>query len=113
MEVLLKGRGVRITDAVRRRTEHKFAKLERLDPRLQSVEVELIEERNRRIDGRHRVEVACRGARRSYRAEAAAHDLEAALDEVLDRLERQIATDRGKRRNRVTRGGQRATIRSD
>ena len=54
MDLVLKGRGVRITDQIRRTTEHKLAKISRLDPRAQRIEVEVIEERNPRSTARTR-----------------------------------------------------------
>ena len=103
MDLVLKGRGVRITDQVRRTAEHKLAKIERLQPRVVRVEVELFEERNPRIDGHHRVEIAADTSRETFRAEGAGPELESALDQVIDRLERQISTRRGKLRDRWTR----------
>ncbi len=90
MELLLKGRHLRVPEAVRRAAEHKLAKLERLEPRVLSFEVELIEEHNPRIAQRRRVEVACHTSRHTFRAEGAAQEFEAALDVVVERLEQQL-----------------------
>ncbi len=107
MDLVLKGRGVRITDPVRRTAEHKLSKIERFEPRVVRLEVELIEERNPRIDGSHRVEVTCETARQTFRAQGSGPDVESALDQVIQRLERQISTRRGKLRDRWTRRGNR------
>lgn len=103
MDVVLKGRGVQITDQVRRTTEHKLAKIARLEPRVIRLEVELIEERNPRINGHHRVEVAADTSRQTFRAEGSGPDVESALDQVMKHLERQISSHRGKLRDRWTR----------
>ncbi|TLZ53556.1 MAG: ribosome-associated translation inhibitor RaiA [Methanobacteriota archaeon] len=100
MDLVLKGRGVRITDQIRRTAEHKLGKLSRLDPKVTRLEVEVTKEPNPRIDGGHRVEVACTTPRRVFRAEAAGEDVATALDQVLKRLERQILSYRGKLRRR-------------
>jgi len=100
MDLVLKGRGVRITDQIRRAAEHKVGKLSRIDPRVSRVEVEVTKEPNPRIDGGHRVEVACTTPRRVFRAEATGEDVASALDQVIRRLERQITSYRGKRRDR-------------
>ena len=100
MDLVLKGRGVKITDQIRRITEHKIGKLSRIDPRVTRVEVEVTKEANPRIDGGHRVEVACTTPRRVFRAEAAGEDVASALDQVIRRLERQITSYRGKLRHR-------------
>ncbi len=100
MDVILKGRGVRITEQVRRTAEHKLSKIGRLEPRVRRLEVEIIEERNPRIDGSHRVEVTCDSLRNVFRAHGAGRDVNTALDQVVERLERQISRKRGRLRNR-------------
>ena len=70
MDLVMKGRGIRITDQVRRTAEHKLAKIGRLDPKVLRLEVELTLERNPRIGGSYRVEVACDTARQTFRAGA-------------------------------------------
>lgn len=106
MDLVVKGRGVRVSDDLRRSAERHFAKLERLHRRAARVEVEVIQE-NPRIDGGHRVDVSYSAGRRTFRAEGAGRDVEAALDQVVDRLERQLSTYRGKLRARLTRRGNR------
>ena len=100
MDVIVKGRGVHITDQIRRVAEHKLSKIGRLDPRVRRLEVEIIEERNPRIDGSHRVKVAADTARKVFRAHGAGHDVDSALDQVIGRLERQIGDFRGRLRAR-------------
>jgi ribosomal subunit interface protein len=100
MDLVLKGRGVRITEQMRKKAETKLAKIERIDPRVTRVEVEVVLEHNPRIDGNHRVEVACTRGRGVFRAHAAGQDLEGALDQVIARLERQLISYRGKLRGR-------------
>jgi ribosomal subunit interface protein len=107
MDLVLKGRGMRITDQVRRTTERKLGKIERFEPRVVRLEVELIEEHNPRIEGSHRVEVACETARDTFRAEGSGPDVDTALDQVIQHLERRIAGRRGKFRRRWTRRGNR------
>ena len=104
MDLLLKGRGVRITDQVRATTEHRVARLD--GPRRPSItrlEVEIIEEPTPRIGGGHRVQLSCLTARRTFRSEASGPTIDAALDLAVERLNRQIDTYRSKREARVTR----------
>jgi ribosomal subunit interface protein len=103
MDLVLKSRGVRITDPIRRTAEHKLSKIGRLEPRVVRCVVELIEERNPRIGGHHRVEVTCETARHAFRAQGAGPDVESALDQVIEHLEKQITSRRGKLRDRWTR----------
>jgi ribosomal subunit interface protein len=100
VDLVLKGRGVRITDQIRKTAEHKTAKIERLEPRVRRLEIELTLEHNPRIYGSHRVEMACDTARRVFRAAGTGKDVDTALDQVIERLERQITRYRGKLRDR-------------
>jgi ribosomal subunit interface protein len=100
VDLVLKGRGMRLTDQIRKRAEAKLAKIGRIDPHVSRLEVEVTLEHNPRIDGKHRVEVACTTNRGTIRAHAAGSDLDAALDQVIERLERQLISYRGKLRSR-------------
>jgi putative sigma-54 modulation protein len=100
VEVLLKGRGVRVTEQMHRMARHKMDKLPRLNPSVTRIEVEVILEHNPRIDGSHRVEVACVTPRKTFRAEAAGRDLDGALDQVIERLERQMTNYRDRMKDR-------------
>jgi ribosomal subunit interface protein len=104
LDLVLKGRGVRITEHIRKVAEHKLGKLGRIHPRVTRLEVEIIGERNPRIDGSHHVEVTCDTARHVFRAQASGHDVDSALDQVITKLERQFSTYRGKLLGRRQRG---------
>lgn len=101
MELVVKGRGDRITGQTRGLVERKMERLKRFDGRLDRVEVEVIRETRGRIGGGHRVAASARAGRRTYRASANGQDVEAAVDRVVDRLERQITEDRRRRRSRL------------
>jgi ribosomal subunit interface protein len=90
MEFVLIGRGERVARRLRQVTEHKLARLERIEPRITRLEVEVIAEKNPRRGGIHRVEAVAAAPRKSFRAHAEAKDVESALDAVAERLERQI-----------------------
>jgi len=100
VDLVIKGRGVRITEQMRRTAEHKLGKLSRIDPRVTRLEVEVTKEPNPRIDGGHHVEVACSTPGRVFRAHAGGRDVASALDQVIRRLERQLTSYRGKLRTR-------------
>ena len=98
MELTLNARGLHLTDQHRRAIEHRAAKLGRRPrPGILRVEVEIIHEPTPRIDGGHRVQMACETPRRTFRAEATGDTVDAALDVAFARIERQIATYRSKR----------------
>jgi ribosomal subunit interface protein len=107
VEVVLKGRGYRISDHIRDVADHKLAKLSRLEPRSVRIEVEIISEKNPRLDGAKRIEAALEIPRRTFRAHAENHEVESALDELVQRLERQIRDYHGKKRTELKHGGNR------
>jgi ribosome hibernation promoting factor len=111
MELVVKGRHTRVSPQVRQRIERKMTRLERLVPRVQRVEIVLTEEATPRVDGGHRVEASCRTPHRTFRASATGSDVDAALERVVDRLERQLKEEQGKRRARLLEGANRVKSR--
>jgi ribosomal subunit interface protein len=107
MDFVVRGRGSRVSSQSRERVERKLARLARLNSGIQRIEVELIEEPNRRVNGGHRVEVACWTARRTFRASSTGSDIDAALDRVTERLERQLTDEHDRRRTRRVGGANR------
>lgn len=101
MDLVVKARGERLDGTTRSRVERKMARLERFDGRLDRVELEVIRETRGRIGGGHRVQASARAGRRTYRASATGDDVEAAVDRLVDRLERQISEDHKRRRSRL------------
>lgn len=107
MDLVLNGRGARITERLRQITERKLSRLERMEPKLTRLEVEVIHEKNPRRGGAHRVEAVAAAPRKSYRASADARDVESALDVLVEKLERQIRDHHEKRRTRLITGASR------
>jgi ribosomal subunit interface protein len=107
MDLVLRGRGDRVTDQFRKAAAHKLAKLERLDPRVVSVEIEVIRERNPRLNGTKRLEATLDLPRATFRARGQGPDVEAALDQLVERLERQLRDHHGRRRSRLLGGANR------
>ena len=104
MDLVLKGRGTPITERLREVAQHKLSRLQRMEPKLTRLELEIISEKNPRQGGSYRVEVAADTPRRTFRARADAHDVGTALDVVAERLERQIRDHHEKRRTRLLAG---------
>jgi ribosomal subunit interface protein len=107
MDLVVKGRGGRVSSQTKQRVERKLVRLTRLEPRIQRIEVEFIHEPNRRVDGGYRVEAACWVSRRTFRASSTGSDIDAALDGVTERLERQLTDEHGRRRTRRMSGANR------
>lgn len=103
MDVQLKSRGMRMTERERRAAEKKVSHLSHLEPRAIRIELEVITERNPRLDGARRIEGQLAIPRKTFRAHADGPDVESALDRLVDKLERQIRDHHGKRRSRGSR----------
>jgi len=101
MQVTVKGKNTTVPEKVRARAEHKLAKLLRFDDRILAMDVEFSEERNPRVADPHRVEVTLTTRSGLVRAHASATDPATAVDQVVDRLERQVKKRKGRRVDRT------------
>jgi putative sigma-54 modulation protein len=101
MQVTVKGKNTAVPEKLRARAERKLTKLERFDARILAVDVEFSEERNPRVADPHRVEVTLTTKSGLVRAHANATDPSAAVDQVVDRLERQVKKLKGRRVDRT------------
>ncbi|HZD72200.1 MAG TPA: ribosome-associated translation inhibitor RaiA [Actinomycetes bacterium] len=101
MQVTVKGRNTEVPEKLRRHAQQKLAKVRRFDDRILAMDVEFSEERNPRVAEAHRVEVTVTTKARLVRAQASAADPAAAVDQVIDRLERQIKKLKGRRVDRT------------
>jgi putative sigma-54 modulation protein len=99
MRLQVKGRGIEVSESVKRYAERKFGKLERQldDP---DVELELHVEGNPKIPDDHAAEAAIHSRRISLRARASGPRFEAAIDAVVDKLERQAVRHRERRQRK-------------
>lgn len=104
MDLTYTGRGVPMTEEIREIARHKVARLERMEPRSTRIDLVFINEHHPKLDGLKRVEAALRIPRKTFLAHAEAVDVPSALDEVIEKLERQLRDHHGKRRSRLHRG---------
>jgi ribosomal subunit interface protein len=107
MDLQLTGRGIRLTADFREAVDRKLGRIERLEPRATRLEVEIIAEKNPRLDGAKRVEASLAIPRKVFRAHADGPDVHTALDRVEDKLERQVRDHHTKRRARMSRSANR------
>ena len=101
MQVTVKGRNTDVPEKLRVHAQQKLAKVQRFDDRILAMDVEFSEERNPRVAEAHKVEVTVTTKSRLVRAHASAADPAAAVDQVIDRLERQIKKLKGRRVDRT------------
>jgi ribosomal subunit interface protein len=105
MDLVLKGRGHKLTERDRTAVARKLERLSRMEPRATRVELEVIAAHNPRLDGSRRLEAAFSIPRKTFRAHAEARDVDAALDQLVERLERQIRDHHGRRSRKRGAGG--------
>jgi ribosomal subunit interface protein len=104
MDLVVKSRGTEVSDQFRKAVSLKGRKLSRLEPRAVRLEIEVISERNPRLNGVVRLQGTLEVPRRKFRARARGSGLEGVLDQLLDRLERQLHDHRDRRRSRLAAG---------
>jgi putative sigma-54 modulation protein len=100
MQLRVKGKNLEVSDSIREYTERKLAKLERqLDP-LAEIEVELAVEKNPSIAASQVAEATVWLKGHTLRAREASPDMKASIDELTEKLLRQVADGRKKRESK-------------
>ena len=102
MRLQVKGKNVEVTDSIREYAEEKLSKLERQLADPTRVELELAVERNPSISANHVAEATIWTKGPILRAREASADHKASIDQLVDKLERQVKRYREKRRQRRT-----------
>jgi putative sigma-54 modulation protein len=97
MQLHVKGKNLEVNDSIRRYAERKLRKLDRQLNESARVEVELTVERNPSIAESQVAEATVHIKGRTLRARKASRDMRAAIDELADRLVRQVTDSRAKR----------------
>ena len=98
MRLQVKGRNVEVSDSIRSYAEAKLAKLEKLVKDPTRVEVELHVEKNPSISDNHVAEATVFTKGPTLRARESSADMKASIDQLVDKLERQVKRYREKRR---------------
>ena len=97
MQLHVKGKNLEVNDSIRSYAERKLQKLERRVHASTVVELELAVEHNPRIADSQVAEAIVHLKGRTLRAREAAGDMKAAIDELADKLVRQIGDRHDKR----------------
>ena len=100
MELSIKGRNVDVTDRLNDYVEKKIGKLDRYLPTISEAWVELATEGARAAQDRQVCQITVRANGTILRAEERSDDMFTSIDAVLDKMYRQIARYKGKRKNR-------------
>jgi len=97
MRLQVKGKNVEVAPTIREYAERKLAKLEKQLAEQTQVEVELSEEKNPSIADRHIAEGTIYGKGTTLRARETSSDAKASIDQLVDKLERQVKRYRERR----------------
>ncbi len=90
MRLQVKGKNVELTQSMREYAERKIAKLDKQLAEQTQVEVELSEQKNPSIANSHIAEATIFTKGPTLRARESASDMRAAIDQLVDKLERQV-----------------------
>jgi putative sigma-54 modulation protein len=97
MRLQVKGKNVDVAPMLREYAERKLAKLDKQLAAETQVEIELSEQRNPSIADRHIAEGTIYGKGATLRARESSHDAKAAIDQLVEKLERQVKRYRERR----------------
>jgi ribosome hibernation promoting factor len=100
VQLQLKGKNVELTNGIREYAEKKLAKLDKQLHELTKVEVELAVEKNPSIAANQVAEATVWLKGHTLRCREASRDMKASIDELTEKLLRQIKEEREKRRAR-------------
>jgi len=103
MRLQVKGKNLDVSDSIRSYAEDKLRKLERQLADPTQIELELSVERNPSISANHVAEATIWTKGPTLRAREASADMRASIDQLVDKLERQVQRYRQKRRRRTAR----------
>src|SRR3954469_5128670 len=98
MRLQVKGRNMELTPSMRGYAERKIGKLDKQLSELTQVEVELSEQKNPSIADSQVAEATIFTKGPTLRARESASDMRAAVDQLVDKLERQVKRYREPRR---------------
>jgi putative sigma-54 modulation protein len=100
MNLQVKGRNLEVSDQIRQYAEDKLGKLDRLVNDPTRVELELAVEKNPSISDNQIAEATVWTKGPVLRARESSGDMKASIDQLVDKLERQVKRYRDKRRPR-------------
>jgi putative sigma-54 modulation protein len=100
MQVIIKAKNIEVTEWLREYVETKIGKLDRYLPSISEARVELSTEKVKSAQDSQVAQITLRSNGTILRAEERTDDIFASIDAVLDKIHRQIARYKGKRRAR-------------
>ncbi|TET54699.1 MAG: ribosome-associated translation inhibitor RaiA [Actinobacteria bacterium] len=98
MRTIIKGKNFKVNDVLKQKVQEKLSKIDRHQhfANIKELEVEFSIEKNPTIANNNTVEITAYTKGHVIRAKEASHDMEASIDVVVDKLDRQIEKYKGK-----------------
>ena len=100
MEVTIRGKNITINDRINDYVAKKVSKLDRYLPTIDDARMDLSVERTKSAQDRHVAQLTVRNRGAMLRAEERDQDIFAAIDAVLDKMQRQISRYKERRNQR-------------
>src|SRR3954454_4432696 len=97
MQLQVKGKNLEVSESIRTYAERKLAKLDKHVHTLTRVEIELAVERNPSVADNQVAEATVWLKGHTLRAREATRDMKASIDELTEKLVRQVRDDRDKK----------------
>ena len=97
MQLHVKGKNLEVSDSIRSYAERKLAKLDRQVHELTRIEIELAVEKNPSVAENQVAEATVWMKGHTLRAREATRDMKASIDELTEKLLRQIRDERDKK----------------
>ena len=97
MELHVKGRNLEVSESIRSYAERKLSKLDKQVSKLARVEVELAVEKNPSIAANQVAEATVWLKGHTLRARESTQDMKASIDELADKLVRQVKDERDRK----------------
>jgi putative sigma-54 modulation protein len=97
MQLQIKGKNLDVSDSIRSYAERKLAKLDRMVNDGARIEIELAVERNPSVADNQVAEATVRLKGHTLRAREASRDMKASIDELTEKLLRQVREEREKK----------------
>jgi len=100
MKLIIQGKNIEMTDRLREYVEKKVSRLDRYMSDVTEARVELATESARSAEHRQVAQLTLRAKGKLLRAEERTDDIFASIDAMINKMHRQIARYKGKRRDR-------------
>jgi putative sigma-54 modulation protein len=100
MQLQVKGKNLEVSESIREYAERKLSKIDKQVHALTRVEVELAVEKNPSVAANQIAEATVWLKGHTLRAREATRDMKASIDELTEKLSRQIRDDRDKKTSR-------------